>query len=224
MPIKAHLETRSPATDNRRHPRRALRLETRGTLPDGIAANVVVHNISVAGLLIETELSLAVGETLAIDLPDAGPVGAEIVWESGNLFGCAFQQALGEAALAAAQLRADPAAGEQPNLPQTAKSLGVGESFGIRLNRLRREKSLTLAQVASALGVSKPTVWAWEKGKARPIPERIEAIASILGVPASELLQNPDQVQAIEVIDDCRLRIATVYGTAPQNIRIMVEL
>ena len=47
----------------------------------------------------------------------------------------------------------------------------------LRLNHLRRERGMTLAQVASALGVSKPTVWAWEKGKARPLPERIAAIA-----------------------------------------------
>ena len=66
---------------------------------------MTIHNISAAGLLLETDLTLGVGEVLAIELPDIGPVGAEIVWQSGHLFGCAFQQALGEAALAAAQLR-----------------------------------------------------------------------------------------------------------------------
>ena len=89
----------------RRQPRRSLRLEASGVLPGGLDANVTVHNISAAGLLIETAQQMDVGEVLAIDLPNTGPVGVEVVWQSGQLYGCAFEQALGEAALAATQLR-----------------------------------------------------------------------------------------------------------------------
>lgn len=230
MALKAYLETTSsPADDSqadakpdrRRHPRRALRLETNGRVED-FEANVTVHNLSAVGLLIETELPLDVGEVLSINMPDIGPVGAEIVWESGNLFGCAFEQALGEAALAAALLRGDvPGAKVAQKPPQVLPS---GDPLGVRLNRLRRERSLTLAQVAAALGVSKPTVWAWEKGKARPLPERIEAIAEVLGVEPEELVDNGQRGEAASVVDDCRLRIATAYGTQPQFIRIMIEV
>ena len=44
MALKAHLDkpavSAAPAIDARRHPRRALRLETSGTLPEGIEATI----------------------------------------------------------------------------------------------------------------------------------------------------------------------------------------
>jgi len=229
MALKAHIEppvtSGAPDSDGRRNPRRALRLEISGALPDGVEANVTVHNISAAGLLIETELPLGAGEVLAVNLPEVGPVGAEIVWESGRLFGCAFQQALGEAALAAAQLRGSAASAPAPmrrKQPQLGTSLG--DALGVRLFRLRRERGLTLAQVASALGVSKPTVWAWEKGKARPIPERLGAIAKALGVSEDALVDAGFGDESVAIVDECRMRIATAYGIQAKNVRIMIEV
>lgn len=234
MSLKAHLDTSSspidPQTDGRRHPRRALRLETSGMLPGGVEANVTVHNVSAAGLLLETGLPLGKGEVLAIDLPDIGPVGAEIVWQSGQLFGCAFEQALGEAALAAAQLRGEPGVAigaarvVEPVEPSRQFGNAAGDPLGTRLNRLRRERGLTLAQVAEALDVSKPTVWAWEKGKARPLPERLGAIADVLGVSEDELSESTRGGPGAALAEDCRQRLATTYGVPPQNIRIMIEV
>ncbi len=233
MALKAHLETQLATQtegqiEGRRQSRRSLRLETSGRMPDGAAANVTVHNLSAAGLLLETDLALGVGEVLAVDLPDIGPVGAQIVWQSGELFGCAFEQALGEAALAAAQLRGSaPGLREPPARAPVAKpSFGEGslDTLGVRLNRLRREKGLTLAQVAAALGVSKPTVWAWEKGKARPLPERIAAIAEVLGVEKEAFYEVDPRNGGGAVVEDCRIRIATEYGTDPRSIRIMIEV
>lgn len=225
MALKAHLETSSAPVENRRHPRRALRLETSGSLPSGLEANVVVHNISAAGLLLETRLPLNEGDVLAIVLPDIGPVGAEIVWQSERLFGCAFEQALGEAALAAAQLRGSPGVAVGVT-EQQSQNFGkaIGDTLGTKINRLRRERSLTLAQVADALEVSKPTVWAWEKGKARPLPERIAAIAEILGVSEDELTESAASGPGAAVVEDCRQRIASAYGVDAQNIRIMIEV
>lgn len=232
MALKAHLDP-SPAQianpaqiEGRRQVRRALRLETSGVLPDGVEANVTIHNISAAGLLLQTDLILGVGEVLAIDLPNVGPVGAEIVWQSDDLFGCAFQQALGEADLAAAQLRGD--AGQAPMTTPHGSTGPTGfsshDTLGTKLNRMRRERGLTLAQVATALGVSKPTVWAWEKGKARPLPERLNAIAGVLGVNEEELLDDGPRGEGAALVADCRTRIATAYGTEPDNIRIMIEI
>ena len=140
MAVKAHLETPTTTLEGRRQSRRALRLETSGTLPSGSEANVTVHNISAAGLLIETELALGVGEVLAVDLPQVGPVGAEIVWQSEQLFGCAFQQALGEAALAAAQLRGDVQIGAPVAPARSAPTVAnpPADPLGVRVNRLRR--------------------------------------------------------------------------------------
>jgi len=231
MAIKAHLDTAatdgSPRPASRTAPRRALRLEASGLAPDGGEANVTIHNISAAGLLIETVLELAQGEQLALDLPEAGVVNAVIVWRSERLYGCAFERALGPAALAAAQLQgvAPPAA------PIAMPAAGAAaarnrEPLGVRLNRLRREAGLTLADVATTLGVSKPTVWAWEKGKARPLPERLDAIAAALGIAPEALAETAaaSGVAAGTVIEDCRTRIAAACGIQPGSLRILIEL
>lgn len=232
MAIRAHLD-QSPSADSQRSvPRRALRLETSGIVPgagaDGREANVTIHNISAAGLLLETALVLSEGERLALDLPQAGAVTAVVVWRSERLYGCAFETALGPAALAAAQLQAAPPRAHAPALAPTFAPMpraSGGEALGTRLNRLRREAGLTLADVAAALGVSKPTVWAWEKGKARPLPERIGAIAAALGV-APDMLAPASNVpgEIDTVIAECRQRIAEASGAAPHAVRIMIEL
>jgi len=83
---------------------------------------------------------------------------------------------------------------------------------------------MTLAKVADSLGVSKPTVWAWEKGKARPLPDRLELIAQVLGVQTHELEERMSDQQHAALVQECRLRIATAYGTHTSNVRIMIEV
>ena len=83
---------------------------------------------------------------------------------------------------------------------------------------------MTLAQVAEALDVSKPTVWAWEKGKAKPLPERLGAIADVLGVDEAELSESSEGGPGAALVEDCRQRLAASYGVPPQNIRIMIEI
>ena len=95
---------------------------------------------------------------------------------------------------------------------------------GALFSSVSREAGLTLADVASALGVSKPTVWAWEKGKARPLPERLDAIAAALGVAPEVLAAAPASREIEGVIADCRARIAEACGTTPEAVRIMIEL
>lgn len=226
MAIKAHLDPLSPSadhdTDRRAESRRALRLEAGGVLPGEREANVTIHNISAAGLLIETSLALETGEQITLALPEAGAVRARIAWRSDSLYGCAFAASLSAAALAAARLQGLPVtdqAGAQPQVTATPETLGA------RLGRLRREAGLTLADVANRLGVSKPTVWAWEKGKARPLPERTDAIARALGVEPHELAEPAGRhADVSQVIADCRTRIAQACNTTPGAVRIMIEL
>lgn len=229
MPIRAHLDPRSASDSQRTSARRALRLETSGFVAGSGDANVTIHNISAAGLLIETQLDLAEGDELAIDLPEAGAVSASVVWRSEHLYGCAFDEAISPAALAAAQLQgfAPGVPSQPPARPAHPASMtrSPAEGLGTRLNRLRREAGLTLADIAATLGVSKPTVWAWEKGKARPLPERLDAIAAALGVDPDLLAPGPAVPHELDaVIADCRLRIAEACGTAPEAVRIMIEL
>lgn len=83
---------------------------------------------------------------------------------------------------------------------------------------------MTLSQIADALNVSKPTVWAWEKDKARPLPERMRAIAEALGVEIAQLQESQGNNANADLVEECRIRIATAYDTAPSRIRIMIEV
>lgn len=218
MAIAAHFEDAAAGTA--RASRRTLRLEAEGALPSGEAARVVVHNVSATGLLLECEAGLAVGEALAIDLPQAGLSAARVVWSSGTLHGCQFDAPLTGAALSAAQLRAavpdfSHAAAGQP---------AASETFGARLQRLRKARGLTLTEVGEALGVSKPTVWAWEHERARPVEGRIAALAGLLGVMPDDLTSGRDSGALDELLARARAEIAAGFGTSPANVRIMIEL
>ncbi len=220
MVISAHFEGASDVVGKPRGRRRKLCLEVQGSLPSGGTARVLVHNISATGLLLECQLSLAIDEAIEIDLPHAGAIRAKVIWASGNFFGCQFGSAVSPAALSAAQLRS----GSMEALPVAEDASGPDESFGLRLQRLRKDRGFTLAQIASELGVSKPTVWAWEQGKARPIDSRIDVLASFLGVPRSELLSSRNLSGLRDLLARSREEIARAAGTSPENIRIMIEL
>ena len=216
MAIHGFLET----TRTDRALRRTLYLEARSATAAGDAAEVVIQNISLGGLLLESPTALDPGESLVIDLPEVGPVSASVVWTSGDLFGCRFDEPLPPAALAAAELRS--LAVPETNTPVRADP---PDNLGIRLQRLRKERGLTLAQVAGQLGVSKPTVWAWERGRARPIEERIDALAGALGVTRSELMATGETSGALrDLLARSREQIAAAFGTHAGNVRIMIEL
>jgi hypothetical protein len=88
---------------NRRYvPRRTLRLDA--VLSDS-GAEIVIHDISATGLLIETSQELSSGETLVIDLPEHGAKAATVAWSSGRFFGCQFELSIPVAAVSAALLR-----------------------------------------------------------------------------------------------------------------------
>lgn len=217
MAIAARLEGSTQSGKGRSAPRRTLRFETLGERADGDARPVQVHNASTTGLLLESADGLAVGDAIDIDLPHVGVTTAHVVWASGALYGCRFDVPIPDSALAAAQLRSEP--GLDITRPATP-----GESFGMRLQRLRKEQGLTLAQLGERLEVSKPTVWAWEKGKARPLDSRIAAIAEALGVAEAELAEVHDNTEARELLARSREAIARAYGTEPGKVRIMIEL
>lgn len=216
MAIAARLEA-SGAGSQRGADRRTLRFETLGESAAGDARAVRVHNASTTGLLLESDGPLAVGDALDIDLPQAGITTAHVVWASDSLYGCRFDEPISDGALSAAQLRSD-----------AGLDLDAGghssESFGVRLQRLRKERGLTLAQLGEQLGVSKPTIWAWEKGKARPIEGRLDAIAEALGVSAEDLSDVRDNAESRELLARSREAIAHAFGVEVAKVRIMIEL
>lgn len=101
---------------------------------------------------------------------------------------------------------------------------GQGEPLELRLQRLRKLRGLTLAELATRLGVSKPTVWAWEQARSSPSPDRYEKIAEVLGTTASALRSGREEDVASAVLERSRRRIAQAYGVSADSVRIMIEL
>jgi transcriptional regulator with XRE-family HTH domain len=204
-----------------RETRRELRLEAAGALPSGTQTNVLIHNVSVTGLLMESHVLLGEGDAIDIELPEAGMRRARVIWASHPLYGCQFDLPISDAALSAAQLRS--AVSAQLELGHR-RELVPDEGFAARLHRLRTSAGLTMAALAERLGVSKPTVWAWEQGKAKPVGSRIEALAMALGVPPSELVAGQDDAAVRDLLERIRQQIARTVGTSAERIRISIEL
>ena len=85
------------------------------------------------------------------------------------------------------------------------------------------QSGLTLDELAALLKVSKPTVWSWERGKSRPTPERIPALAERLGVTEDELVSGRDVSALAEALiprDDpqgrCRRLPDSILDLRPQ--------
>ena len=223
MPIKAHLDQTHSSPENRRYERRNLMLETGGALPGGASGNVTIHNISESGMLIETALELDIGARLSVDLPHDAAVPASVVWGSDALFGCKFERPIGLAALSAVQLKAGPALPVQ--VSQRASPDARGVVLGKKLEQARKARRLTLAQVADELGVSKPTVWAWEKGKARPVEDRWPAIAKVLALPVEELTTASIETGGVsELLQNSREAIAEALQIDTKQVRILIEI
>jgi len=71
----------------------------------GSGEDVVIHDLSVGGILVETAVSLRKGARLEVDLPEVGATQAKVVWNSGDYYGCRFDKPIPKAALSAALLR-----------------------------------------------------------------------------------------------------------------------
>lgn len=215
MAIAAHF-----TSDQRGNARRTLRLEALGATARGDSTSVTVHNLSLTGLLLESSADLAVGELIELELPEAGVVEARVAWRDGAFAGCQFTAPIGAAALSAAQLRGVP----------SPSGSADHETFPDRFARLRKASGLTLAAIADSLGVSKPTVWAWEQGKARPVEGRLEALAEALGVTRSELtpdresLHFDDSAEVAPIVARSRVAIAAALGVKPDRVKISIEL
>ena len=221
MAIKAHWEDTPGSGETPRTPRRQLLLEARSALASGASTDILVHDISATGLLLESPVPLTIDERIGIDLPEAGVTGAKVVWTSGKLFGCQFETPISAASLSAAQLRS--AVGQPVDIAQRAAP-AADPSFGARLQRLRKARGISQAHVATRLGVSKPTVWAWEHDKARPVGSRIEDLAQVLGVAGADLTAGSGTSEADNLVARSRERIATAFGTSPDKVKIWVEL
>ena len=122
MSLLAHLEP-SDSTGNRRSAaRRTLRLQALGATESQPDAQVIIHDLSLTGMLIETSAGLAAGERIDVEIPEAGPTEAKVVWNSGRFFGCRFRRPIPPAALSSAILRSPPHSADE-NSDQVVNAL-----------------------------------------------------------------------------------------------------
>ncbi|PKB24981.1 transcriptional regulator with XRE-family HTH domain [Novosphingobium kunmingense] len=227
MAVAARFEFPDNPADQARARRRRLLLETAGETAAGDAVPVIVHNVSVSGMLLETPLGLAPNESIEVDLPEAGVQQARIVWSDGAFHGCRFESPISEGTVSAIELRALAPAGDSsapaPGLA-AASAFEDEETFASRLLRLRKAKRLTLAAIAAELGVSKPTVWAWEQGRAKPTAGHMSALARTLGIDQADLAGTTGSAHLRAVIAQARQQIAEVMQIDISKVRILLEL
>ena len=88
MVIQAQLRRRRQSRNQRSDARRTMQLLTAGRTPDGKSTEVLIHDLSTGGFLMQTTASMALGDTIEVILPRTGAREAEIVWTSETFFGC----------------------------------------------------------------------------------------------------------------------------------------
>jgi hypothetical protein len=104
MPMVAYFEEREPVKDRRRAIRRALRL---GAVAGENRELATILDLSLTGALIETSVPMLVGATFEVELPNAGATEANVIWNSGEYYGCQFALPISPATLSAALLQAE---------------------------------------------------------------------------------------------------------------------
>ena len=135
MPMLAYFEELETNGDRRRSPRRALRL--------GIGAGeetVTIHDLSLTGALIETSVPMLVGATFEIELPPSGKIEGEIVWNSGEYYGCQFNLPITPSTLSAALLKSQPreAAATNDPLAELRELNAEVEKLALKMDRALR--------------------------------------------------------------------------------------
>jgi len=222
MAISGYFLPSAPGADRRHGGRRKLSLLAKGARHDGKGIDVQIHNISGTGLLFESDIKLAAGDRIEIELPHAGDITAIVIWASGRHFGCQFEGPVSRATLSAVELKSATETAP-PTEEEKGAAAAAEESFGDRLLRLRTRAGLDRADVARRMNVGPASVLGWEKDRVRPKRSRMAMLAKILGVPAAELLGEaaPDKVQ--ETIDRSRRDIARAVGVRADKVRIIVE-
>ncbi|AIT79405.1 DNA-binding protein [Novosphingobium pentaromativorans US6-1] len=210
-------------------PTRKLSLEGTAASFKGDRESVSITNLSKSGMLLETSAPLSVGEPLMVLFPEGETRNASIVWAAETIFACEFDKALSIATIRKVQLQSPPE-------PRSAEETASSEALGARIKRLRRERGFGVDHFASHIGVSRPTLWKWEKGTVSPRQNMVQAIARALGVPETELLygskpapvrQDSPAATAFEasssVIASKKVEIAKLIGVDPNRVRILIE-
>lgn len=224
-------------TGERGSDRLRLSLQVNGA-SETVGIKAIIHNLSETGLLLQTDASLAIGDTFWVDLPQTGQSRASVIWSDDTYFGCRFDRPLTRTALSAARLQSPGDSLGRIEAPEQVAS----ESFADRLSMLRKRRGFTQAELSRRTGVSKPSLWAWEAGKSLPRPKNVRALAEALMTSEQTLLNRlgeeapkpadgqSDQKADLSSINPLRRaiilskeRIAELAGTSPDKVKLTIE-
>ena len=194
-------------------------------------------DISATGMLLQTRTTLSVGDEVQVELPNVGMQSATVVWESGEFYGCRFDELLSKAFLSAAVLRSevsDPVYNERAAVP--APSMRTS-SIGTFITQRRKSMGYTQDQLANKIGVSKASVCKWENDKVLPRKKRLTALATALDVDAGSLSgptqedllfealpTNVDEGSLNRTIEECKSVISRTSGIDPHKITVTISI
>jgi hypothetical protein len=136
MWLLARLEADPGNAERRSSNRRKLFLETEGSGALERPAQVVIHDLSPEGFLMESTAAIAVGDRLEVAVPEVGSVEATAVWKSGRYCGCKFNRPLSTAAVSAAVLRSHPSAPEETPSETLSEALVELEALANEIRRI----------------------------------------------------------------------------------------
>jgi transcriptional regulator with XRE-family HTH domain len=225
MVIQAQLKNRRQSQSQRRDVRRKLRLNVAGRTAGGGPGEVLIHDLSTSGMLVQADESLAIGEVVEVELPRTGVHHVEVVWASGTFFGCRFLEPVPPAAVSAALLRSAP---DRPSQPAASdESPATAASFGARLAALRAEQGWAIETLAERLGVSRQAVWYWETGQRLPRAEHFQRIVDVFDLQEQDLLGQalaPQAAPRHALIDELKREVARQNGVDESRVRVLIEL
>ena len=157
MQTLARLE-RVESRNRRSAPRRELSL---GMVLPETGDEVLIHDLSATGMLIETSADLATFEQLQLDLPEVGKTVATVMWNSGRYFGCEFHRPIPKAAISAALLQSPfeqpaaalPAATQQDEIDDESEVEDDRFPLGVRLRVILGSSLVLWALILWAVGL-----------------------------------------------------------------------
>jgi hypothetical protein len=124
----------------------------------GSGEEVLIHDLSSDGILVETSVSLRKGARLEVALPEVGATQAKVVWSSGDYYGCQFDKPLPKAALSAALLRNPYEPSVAPSVEEISDQDAVEfvddrAPFAVRMRAILGSAVLLWALILWAVGV-----------------------------------------------------------------------
>lgn len=196
----------------------STRMRFPGAKARGGEFEVVVHNISEFGLVMEGDVPLATGNPVDVKLPHGGSAGSHVAWISGRLAGLDFAIPVSRLSLNTARLQG--AVTTESAASGTARHR---ESFGVRVQRIRLAKGMTQRQLAKLMRVSDAAVCGWELNRIRPRPLHMDELAKVLDVSLAELLGLPEQNNLLAQIASARENLANIAGVSEDRVRIQID-